>query len=69
VGMVLSFKQRSLMKKCDTEVYSRITGYYQQNRGWNKGKKAEFKDRKTYNWGEYENKSGNDSEERGGRPS
>ena len=37
--------------KCgsDTEVYSRITGYYRPVNNWNAGKSQEFKDRKTYN--------------------
>ena len=33
---------------CITEVYSRITGYFQQTKGWNMGKKEEFKDRKHF---------------------
>lgn len=33
---------------CDTEVYSRITGYYRPVKNWNAGKTQEFKDRKTY---------------------
>lgn len=32
----------------DTEVYSRITGYYRPVKNWNAGKAQEFKDRKTY---------------------
>ena len=31
-----------------TEVYSRVVGYLRPVDGWNKGKKAEFGDRKTY---------------------
>ncbi len=36
--------------KCgsETEVYSRIIGYYRPLRKWNAGKKQEFKDRQTY---------------------
>ena len=36
--------------KCgaDTEVYSRITGYYRPVKNWNAGKSQEFKDRRTY---------------------
>ena len=39
--------------KCgkDTEVYSRITGYYRPVQNWNDGKAQEFKDRKVYNLG------------------
>jgi ribonucleoside-triphosphate reductase len=32
----------------ETEVYSRITGYYRPVKNWNKGKVQEFADRKTY---------------------
>ena len=32
----------------DTEVYSRITGYYRPVQNWNDGKTAEFKQRKVY---------------------
>ena len=36
--------------KCgaETEVYSRITGYYRPVKNWNAGKTQEFKDRRTY---------------------
>jgi len=33
-------------EKC--EVYSRIVGYYRPVKNWNKGKREEFKQRKTY---------------------
>jgi anaerobic ribonucleoside-triphosphate reductase len=33
----------------DTEIYSRITGYYRPVQNWNDGKVQEFKDRRTYN--------------------
>ena len=32
----------------EMEVYSRIVGYIRPVKGWNPGKKEEFKDRKTY---------------------
>jgi len=32
----------------ETEVYSRITGYYRPVQNWNKGKQEEFKERRTY---------------------
>ena len=35
-------------KKCVVEVYSRVTGFFRPVQDWNKGKKEEFKDRKTY---------------------
>ncbi|MDD3924768.1 MAG: anaerobic ribonucleoside-triphosphate reductase [Erysipelotrichaceae bacterium] len=36
--------------KCqsETEVYSRITGYYRPIKNWNKGKSQEYHDRKEY---------------------
>ena len=33
----------------ETEVYSRITGYYRPVKNWNDGKSQEYKDRKVYN--------------------
>lgn len=38
------------MDKCGEkcEVYSRVTGYFRPVANWNKGKKEEFKDRKTF---------------------
>lgn len=38
------------MSKCGqkTEVYSRVCGYFRPVANWNKGKRQEFKDRKTY---------------------
>jgi anaerobic ribonucleoside-triphosphate reductase len=38
------------MAKCGqkTEIYSRVVGYFRPVTDWNKGKKEEFKDRKTY---------------------
>lgn len=36
----------SKRQKC--EVYSRVVGYIRPVAQWNKGKKAEYKDRKTY---------------------
>ena len=38
------------MDKCGEkcEVYSRVTGYFRPVSNWNKGKKEEFKDRKTF---------------------
>ena len=35
----------------ETEVYSRITGYYRPVKNWNEGKSQEFKDRLVYNVG------------------
>jgi ribonucleoside-triphosphate reductase len=34
-----------------TEIYSRVAGYFRPLNQWNKGKKSEFKDRKTYDLG------------------
>ena len=38
------------MEKCNEkcEVYSRVTGYFRPVANWNKGKKEEFKDRRTF---------------------
>jgi ribonucleoside-triphosphate reductase (formate) len=38
------------MAKCgaETEVYSRVTGYFRPVKNWNRGKREEFKDRKGY---------------------
>ena len=41
-------KNKSLTNYRDCEVYSRIVGYLRPVSQWNVGKKAEFKDRKTY---------------------
>ena len=35
----------------ETEIYSRITGYYRPVKNWNTGKSEEFKERKTYDIG------------------
>lgn len=37
--------------KCEgkVEVYSRVTGFFRPVQFWNKGKREEFKARKTYN--------------------
>jgi len=32
----------------ETEVFSRVVGYFRPIKNWNKGKQAEFKDRKAY---------------------
>ena len=36
------------VKGRETEVYTRIVGYYRAVKNWNKGKTQEFADRKTY---------------------
>ena len=38
------------MSKCGakTEIYSRACGYFRPVSNWNKGKKEEFKERKTF---------------------
>ncbi len=38
------------MAKCGEkmEVYSRVCGYFRPVANWNKGKKEEFRDRRTY---------------------
>lgn len=39
-----------MSRKCEnkTEVYSRVCGYFRPVSNWNKGKKEEFIDRKTF---------------------
>jgi hypothetical protein len=38
-----------------TEVYSRVVGYFRPVEQWNKGKQAEFKDRKIFDTGGLKN--------------
>ena len=40
----------------ETEIYSRITGYYRPLQNWNDGKRQEFADRKTYSGGVFADK-------------
>lgn len=35
-------------KKCDVEVFSRVTGFFRPVQSWNKGKTEEFKDRQRF---------------------
>jgi len=35
-------------RRCRTEVYARVTGFMRPVQQWNKGKKVEFKERRTY---------------------
>ena len=35
-------------KKCKTEVFARVTGFFQPTGTWNPGKVQEFKDRKKF---------------------
>ena len=41
-------KKEAVLAKCEVEVFSRVTGFYRPVEDWNKGKKAEFEDRKTF---------------------
>ena len=41
-----------MKKRCEVEVFSRVTGFYRPVQSWNKGKTAEFKDRKRFNIGQ-----------------
>lgn len=38
------------MAKCgaETEIYSRVVGYFRPVKNWNRGKQEEFKDRKAF---------------------
>lgn len=40
-------------KKCEVEVFSRVTGFMRPVQAWNPGKIAEHKDRKQYKIKEY----------------
>ena len=44
-------KKEEIMAKCEAkcEVYSRVCGYFRPVSNWNKGKKEEFAERKTFN--------------------
>ena len=46
--MTDSDKQRAHTCGAQCEVYSRVCGYFRPVSNWNKGKKEEFKDRKTF---------------------
>jgi hypothetical protein len=35
-------------KRCEVEVFSRVTGFFRPVQSWNKGKTEEFKDRKMF---------------------
>ena len=35
-------------RKCNVEVFSRVTGFFRPVQSWNKGKTEEFKDRKKF---------------------
>lgn len=39
-----------MKKKCEVEVFSRVTGFYRPVQSWNKGKASEFGDRKRFNF-------------------
>ena len=39
---------RPMPAAADTEVYSRVCGFFRPVQSWNLGKKAEFNDRVTY---------------------
>lgn len=42
-------QNKSLNCNQDTEIYSRVTGFFRPVRQWNRDKQEEFKQRKTYN--------------------
>ena len=39
-----------IKKKCDVEVFSRVTGFFRPVQSWNKGKTEEFRQRKKYSF-------------------
>ena len=41
-------KQHDEVVGTETEVYSRIVGYYRSSKNWNTGKAEEFEERKVY---------------------
>lgn len=36
-------------RKCEVEVFARVTGFFRPVQSWNRGKSEEFKDRKKFN--------------------
>ena len=42
-------EEKTEKKVCKCEIYSRVVGYLSPVSEWNKGKKEEFEQRKTYN--------------------
>ena len=48
------------MAKCgaETEVYSRVSGYFRPVKNWNRGKREEFKERVVFNVKQTGGKSG-----------
>ena len=44
----LHYELENCTGQTEVEVYSRIVGYFRQTKGWNKGKKSEWKDRVSY---------------------
>jgi len=43
-------------KRCNVEVFSRVTGFFRPVQAWNKGKVEEFKDRTGYDLNNKEHK-------------
>jgi len=41
-------------KKCEVEVFARVTGFFRPVQSWNRGKTEEFKGRKKFNLPEHE---------------
>ncbi len=52
------------MRLIPAEVYSRVVGYFRPTKQWNKGKKAEFKDRKDLKFEEKNTQSKGSENER-----
>jgi ribonucleoside-triphosphate reductase (formate) len=48
-------------RKCDVEVFSRVTGFFRPVQSWNKGKTEEFTDRKRFKLDDSGVNSENDS--------
>lgn len=39
-----------MIKRQPVECYSRVVGFFRPIKQWNKGKRAEFEDRKSFDW-------------------
>jgi len=48
-------------KKCEVEVFARVTGFFRPVQSWNRGKVEEFKDRKKFKILDKEEKIENDN--------
>lgn len=54
---------KKIALKIPVEKYSRVVGYYRPVKAWNKGKKEEFRMRKTFDVSDYIKKESNEGQE------